>query len=137
MKRKGSIEGEMADKAEGAANIAANNEAVAVVAEEPKTRGRKPSDRLTFAKFKASIDSGNIPDGVRYIPQEVEGARVVKWDGYEAIDPVLNLDEHGNLTLTRLFTDRTSRSRKPTFEVLKTVTAAEVLAFVNSTPASE
>ncbi len=138
-KGNGTVQGanvaQAADTANGAANVAHNLAAenaapVAPVIEEPKTRGRKASNRLTFAKFSAGIKAGGIPDGVEYVPQQVEGARVVAWAGYRAIDPVLNLDENGNLSLVQLFT--VGRAMKPSFKAIGTIPAAELLVMLNS-----
>jgi hypothetical protein len=139
-KGNGTVEGanaaEAADKAQGRANLAANlaaevaAEVAPIAAEEPKTRGRKPSNRLTFAKFAAGIKAGGIPDGVKYVPQRQEGGKVIAWAGYESEEPVMQLDENGNLSLTRLFTQ--GRAMKPTFEVIGTIPASELLTMLNS-----
>jgi len=123
---------EAADKAQGAQNVAENlaAENAAPVTPEVKARGRKAARFLTFPKFAAEIRKGGIPDGVEYVPPQMEGNKVMAWGYFRATNPVMGLDENQNLTLTELYTE--GRSNKPNSKVIATIPAEEVLALLNS-----
>lgn len=119
-----------AAKAQGMAHVAELNAAAPVetAAPEAAKRGRKPSNRLTEAKFTAAVKDGVILPGMKYIDQKIEGNRVI-YGHWETVDPIMALNETGELTLTRLFTGHKNRVE---VEVLKTVSADKVMALLNS-----
>ncbi len=121
-KSKGTKQGEVLDTALGAANVAANNAAVEA---EAKKRGRPVSDRLTFAKFSAGVKSGIIPDGVKVVPQTMEGNRVIQWMHFETESPVLTLSDEGDLSLANFATER--GYNKPHIVPVKTIKYAELI----------
>jgi len=120
-----------AAKAQGMAHVAELNAAVDAAPEAVK-RGRKPSNKLTFAKFVAAVKSGEMLPGMIVTEEKREGNRIISFAGVKAENPVIGLDEEGNLTLSELTTDNSTWKRTPIEKVVKTVSAAEVMALLNS-----
>lgn len=127
-KTKGSKAGEVLDVEQGKANVAANL-TVEIPVNEPGKRGRKPSNKLTFAKFSAAIKAGTVPDGVKYVPQSIDpNTHMVTWGHFETENPSLDLDEEGNLSLALFVTE--GRNNKPAVKPIRTISSAEVMALL-------
>lgn len=118
--------------AAGMAKVAENNSAVnAVETPAAAKRGRKPSNRLTFPKFAAAVKSGEMLPGMITTEEKREGSRVVAFAGVRAENPVISLDEEGNLTLSELTTDNATWKRTPIEKVIRTISAVDVMALFN------
>lgn len=131
-KRTGSKQGEIADREDGAANIAANlateNSQPAVTPAEPGKRGRKPSTALNVVRFQAMIN-GEMPvdeTRVTVIPSKTEGGRYIP-GGLAEIQPHVEASADGGVNLVRFLTVR----GKAHSEVLASLTGAEILAQLN------
>jgi hypothetical protein len=130
-KRNGSKQGEIADKVEGAANVAAN--LAKENAPEPEVtkgkRGRKPSTRMTPAKWNACVKAGQLPENITFVQSVIDENHRMIWGYVRYNDPVLTLSDNGDLQLSEL---RSNAKNQPEVIALKTVTAAEVLNWINS-----
>lgn len=134
-KTKGSAEGEMLDKAKGLANVAANNAAVAQAEvapmETPSKRGRKPSNRMTVAKWAEMLKDGSFnPADVVIVPAGVIDGKY-QWGSITYNTPIVNYGEDGSLSMVTLTTDR---HNKPVAIPGKTRSVAEVIAFLSDAP---
>jgi len=130
-KRNGSKQGEIADIAEGAAKVA-ENLAKENAASEPEVkgkRGRKPSTRMTPAKWTAAVKAGELPENITFVQSVIDENHRMIWGYVKYNDPVLTLSDAGDLQLSEL---RSNAKNQPEVIALKTVTAAEVLAWINS-----